>query len=62
LSNRELDALRLLAAGQTDQEIAQAPRVSANTVKTHLKNICGKLGVNSRRQATAEARKLGFVG
>ena len=61
LSDRELDVLRLLADGQTNQEIALALCVSVNTVKTHLKNVYGKLGVHSRRQAAAQARKLGLV-
>ena len=61
LSDRELDVLRLLADGQTNQEIALALCVSINTVKTHLKNIYGKLGVSNRRQATAKAKELGLV-
>ncbi len=61
LSDRELDVLRLLADGQTNQEIAQALCVSINTVKTHLKNVYGKLGVNSRREATAQAKKIGLL-
>ncbi len=61
LSDRELDVLHLLAAGQTNQEIAQGLCVSVNTVKTHLKNIYGKLGVNNRREAIAQAKKLGLV-
>lgn len=61
LSERELDVLRLLAEGQTNQEIAQALCVSVNTVKTHLKNVYGKLGVNTRREAAAKARKLGLL-
>jgi LuxR family maltose regulon positive regulatory protein len=61
LSERELDVLRLLADGLTNQEIAQALCVSVNTVKTHLKNIYGKLGVHNRREATAQAKKLGLV-
>jgi LuxR family maltose regulon positive regulatory protein len=61
LSERELDVLRLLVDGQTNQEIAQTLCVSINTVKTHLKNVYGKLGVNNRRQAAAEAKKLGLV-
>jgi len=61
LSERELEVLCLLAEGQTNQEIAQALCVSINTIKTHLKNIYGKLGVNSRREAAAKARRLGLV-
>ncbi|MCK4315150.1 MAG: hypothetical protein KAX24_05205 [Anaerolineae bacterium] len=61
LSDRELEVLYLLVEGQTNQEIAQALRVSINTVKTHLRNIYGKLGVNNRREATAQAKKLGLV-
>jgi LuxR family maltose regulon positive regulatory protein len=61
LSDREFDVLRLLADGQTNQEIAQALCVSVNTVKTHLKNIYGKLGVGNRREAAASAKELGLI-
>jgi LuxR family maltose regulon positive regulatory protein len=61
LSERELEVLQLLVEGQTYQEIAQALCVSVNTIKTHLKNIYGKLGVGNRREATAQAKKLGLV-
>jgi LuxR family maltose regulon positive regulatory protein len=61
LSDRELEVLRLLAAGQTNREIALGLSVSINTVKTHLKHIYGKLDVNNRRQAAAQAKKLGLV-
>jgi len=61
LSERELEVLHLLADGQTNQEMAQSLCVSINTVKTHLRNIYGKLGVNSRRKAATKAKKLGLV-
>jgi LuxR family maltose regulon positive regulatory protein len=61
LSDRELDVLHLLADGLTNQEIAQALCVSINTVKTHLKNVYGKLGVHNRHEAAAQAKGLGLV-
>jgi len=61
LSDRELDVLYLLTDGQTNQEIAQALCVSVNTVKTHLKNIYGKLGAHNRREAAAKARELDLL-
>jgi len=59
LSDRELEALRYLAAGLSNQEIALALHVSLNTVKTHLKNIYDKLDVHTRKQASARAKELG---
>ena len=61
LSGREQEILRLLAAGHTNQEIAQAMIVSVNTVKSHLKNVYGKLGVKNRRAAVAQARVQGLI-
>jgi LuxR family maltose regulon positive regulatory protein len=58
LSERELQVLRLLAAGSSNPEIAAQLYISLNTVKSHLKNIYGKLGVTRRGQATARARDL----
>jgi LuxR family maltose regulon positive regulatory protein len=56
-----LQVLSLLAEGHTNQEIARTLYISVNTVKAHLKNIYGKLAVNSRRQAVAEAHKLDLL-
>lgn len=56
LSKRELDILHLLAEGLSNQAIAERLIIGQNTVKTHLKNIYGKLDAHSRTQALATAR------
>jgi LuxR family maltose regulon positive regulatory protein len=61
LSDREIDVLHWLVEGLTNQEIAQTMHVSVNTVKTHLKNIYGKLGVHNRKRAITQAEKLGLL-
>ena len=53
--------LRLIAEGCTNQEIADRLVVALSTVKTHINNIYGKLGVQSRTQALARARSLGLL-
>lgn len=61
LTNREQDVLRLMAAGLSNPEIGQELYLSLNTVKTHVRGIYGKLGVNNRTQAANRARELGLV-
>ncbi len=61
LTLREQEILRLVARGSSNMEIAEALVVSENTVKTHIKNILGKLHSKSRSQAVAYAAKLGFL-
>jgi LuxR family maltose regulon positive regulatory protein len=61
ISEREVEVLKLLADGRTNQEIAEAMFVSVNTVKSHLKNIYGKLGVHNRREAVSQARLLNLL-
>jgi LuxR family transcriptional regulator, maltose regulon positive regulatory protein len=55
LTDRELEVLRSIAAGQSNSEIAQALFVAVSTVKTYLNRIFGKLGVTSRTQAVERA-------
>jgi LuxR family maltose regulon positive regulatory protein len=61
LSERELDVLRLLAAGKQNQEIAAQLYVAVNTVKKHVTHILEKLGAANRTEATARARDLGLL-
>jgi LuxR family maltose regulon positive regulatory protein len=61
LSDRELEVLHLIAAGCANQEIADRLVVALSTIKTHINNIYGKLGVQSRTQALARARSLGLL-
>ena len=61
LSERELEVLRLVAAGYSNPQIAEQLIISTGTVKTHVYNLCGKLGVRNRTEATARAIELGLV-
>ncbi len=58
LTARECEVLRLLEAGASNRTIAQSLVLSLGTVKKHISNIYGKLGVQSRIQAVARARVL----
>lgn len=61
LSERELEVLELLESGLSNREIGEALYVAVNTIKTHIRNIYGKLGVRSRTQAVARAKDLGLL-
>jgi len=61
LTERELEVLQLLVEGQMYREIAQALCISINTVKTHLRNVYGKLGVHNRREAIVQAKELDLL-
>jgi len=61
LTGREIEVLQLLVDGASNREIAQRLVLSVNTVKKHVFNICGKLGVQSRMQAIAKARTLDLL-
>jgi LuxR family maltose regulon positive regulatory protein len=61
LSERELQVLRLIAAGRSNREIADELVIAVSTVKSHVNHIHGKLGVKSRTQAVARARTLNLL-
>jgi LuxR family maltose regulon positive regulatory protein len=61
LSEREMDVLRLLAQGLSNQEIADRLVVALSTVKSHVKNILMKLEAENRTQAVAKARQLKLI-
>jgi DNA-binding NarL/FixJ family response regulator len=61
LARRELEVLRLVARGKTNQEIAQELGLSALTVKTYVQRIIAKLGVSDRTQAAVRAAELGLL-
>jgi len=60
LTAREVEVLELVARGSSNADIAASLFISEATVKTHLLNIYGKLGVSDRASAVAEAYKRGF--
>jgi ATP/maltotriose-dependent transcriptional regulator MalT len=61
LTDREREVLVHVCRGLSNKAIARAMFVSAETVKTHLKHIYGKLDVADRRSAARRARELGLV-
>ena len=61
LTSREMEVLQLVAAGDSNQTIADKLFITVRTVKKHITNILGKLGVSNRTQAAARARELGLL-
>jgi LuxR family maltose regulon positive regulatory protein len=61
LTDRELEVLRLLAAGKSNQRIAHDLVVALDTAKRHVTHILGKLGAANRTEAVARARELGLI-
>ena len=61
LTERETEVLRQLAGGKSNKEIAAALTIAEKTVRTHMSNILGKLGVASRTQAALHAVRSGLV-
>jgi DNA-binding NarL/FixJ family response regulator len=61
LTDREVEVLRLVAQGNTDQQIAKRLQVSVRTVNSHVTNILRKTGSNNRTAAAVFARDIGLV-
>jgi len=61
LSDRELGVLKLLAEGCSNKEIGVRLNITEGTVKNHMTNVLGKLGVLDRTQAALKARELGLI-
>jgi DNA-binding NarL/FixJ family response regulator len=61
LSERELEVLQQVATGASNKEIAATLFITEGTVKNHLTNILGKLGVRDRTQAALKAKELGLL-
>ena len=61
LTERELEVLRLLAAGRSNQRIAHELVVALDTVKKHVTHILGKLGAANRTEAAVRARQVGLI-
>jgi two-component system NarL family response regulator len=61
LTAREIEVMKLVAAGRRDKEIAVALAISANTVRVHIKNIFSKLGVSDRTEAMGVALRRGII-
>jgi DNA-binding NarL/FixJ family response regulator len=61
LTSREIEVIKLVAAGRRDKEIAVALSISAHTVRVHMKNIFTKLGVSDRTEAMSLAIRRGII-
>jgi len=61
LSDREQEILALIATGATNREIGNQLFLAEGTVKNHVTNVLGKLGVRDRTQAALKAREMGFI-
>ena len=61
LTEREIEVLQLVTQGMSNREIAVELVISTGTAKSHVHNLCGKLGVRNRTEAAMRAKELGLV-
>ncbi|MBN1486469.1 MAG: response regulator transcription factor [Anaerolineae bacterium] len=61
LTEREIEVLQAVASGKSNKEVAEELYISPYTVQVHLRNIFGKLGVNSRTEAVTYALREGWI-
>lgn len=61
LTAREKEVLELIVAGYSKLDIAKRLMISVGTVKSHVRNLLNKMGVNSRTQLAVQALRLGLV-
>jgi two-component system NarL family response regulator len=61
LTTRELEVLKLIVKGMSNKEIASALEITEGTVKVHVNNVLGKLGVGDRTKAATTAIQRGIV-
>jgi len=61
LARRQMEVLSLLAEGLTDRQIADRLGMSVGTARTHVERIRALFGVRTRKEAVAEARRIGLL-
>jgi DNA-binding NarL/FixJ family response regulator len=61
LTVREIDVLRLIAAGASNKKISSELHISHSTVATHVRNILGKIGASNRTEAAEYARRTNML-
>lgn len=61
LSTRQLDVLRLIAAGLTNEEMGRELFIAPDTVRTHVRDLLNRLGAKNRPQAVAEGMRRGLI-
>ncbi len=61
LSDREIEIVKMMAAGASNKEIGATLFITEGTVKNHITSILGKLGVRDRTQAALKAKEMGLL-